>query len=190
MKLKEMLQRYVPYNEQEAVDKEMMMSLLDEKSLHRTQLFAHWTSSAIVVNETLDKVLFAFHNIYRSWSWVGGHNDGDDDPLYVAMKEASEETGVGGLRPLSEDIFMIDVIYVPHHLKRGRYVSDHLHLNTAFLLVADEQSPLFVKEDENSGVRWFELEEVFDHISEDRMIPVYRKAFAKIQAFQSAQPSR
>lgn len=184
MKLEEMLQRYVPCNEQEQVDKEMMMSLLDEASLLRTQLFAHWTSSAIVVNETLDKVLFALHNIYQSWSWVGGHNDGDDDPLYVALKEASEETGVSGLKPLLEDIFMIDVIYVPHHIKHGRYVSDHLHLNTAFLVVADERSELYVKPDENSGVRWFGLEEVFSYIDEDRMIPVFQKAVDKIQAYK------
>jgi 8-oxo-dGTP pyrophosphatase MutT (NUDIX family) len=184
MKLKSMLEAYVPFNEQERTDKEMMLSLLDEASLHRTQLFAHWTSSAIVVNEAMDKVLFAFHNIYQSWSWVGGHNDGDGDPLFVAMKEASEETGVTALRPATEDIFMIDVIYVPHHIKKGRYVSDHLHLNTAFLILADEQAPLFVKEDENSGVRWFLLEDVFAHISEARMVPVYQKAFDKIKALK------
>ena len=40
---------------------------------------------------SLSKILMAYHKIYNSWAWVGGHSDGDSDLLYVAMKEAKEE---------------------------------------------------------------------------------------------------
>ena len=40
------------------------------------------------------------HNIYNSWSWTGGHADGDKDLLYVAIKEAKEETGVKNIKAL------------------------------------------------------------------------------------------
>ena len=43
------------------------------------------------------------------------------------------------------------------HVKRGRYVSSHLHLNVTYLLEADEEEGLHVREGENSGVQWFGL---------------------------------
>ena len=46
-----------------------------------------------------------FHKIYNSWSWTGGHADGDSDLLKVAIKEASEETGLKNIKPISKDIF-------------------------------------------------------------------------------------
>jgi ADP-ribose pyrophosphatase YjhB (NUDIX family) len=134
----------------------------------------------------MTKVLFAFHNIYKSWSWVGGHNDGDPDFLAVALREAQEETGVRNIRPFMEDVFMLDVIYVHHHVKRGKYVPDHLHLNVTYLLVADDTERLAVKPDENSGVRWFDIDAVLDHVDEERMKSVYEKAFRKIRGLRAA----
>lgn len=185
--IRELIQRYEPKNEQERADQNAILRFLDVNPdyLFRTNLSAHLTSSAIVVNEAMDKILFAFHNIYQSWSWVGGHNDGDPDCLQVALRETREETGVKNLRPWSEDIFIIDIIYVRNHLKRGQYVPDHLHLNITFLLIADEMDDLSVKPDENSGVRWFSIEEVLNHVNEDRMIPVYQKAISAISAIRS-----
>lgn len=47
----------------------------------------------------------AYHNIYKSWAWTGGHSDGDSDLLNVALKEAKEETGLENLKVLSDGIF-------------------------------------------------------------------------------------
>ncbi|MFA5006689.1 MAG: NUDIX hydrolase [Candidatus Izemoplasmatales bacterium] len=176
------IRRYHPYDEQEATDKRTILQFLDRNpdALLRDNGAAHLTASAIVVDPTMTKVLFAFHNIYRSWSWVGGHNDGDPDFLSVAVREAKEETGIVNVRPHSDDIFMLDVIYVHNHVKKGKYVGDHLHLNVTYLLVADESDALVVKPDENAGVRWFPIDSVLEHVSEERMKAVYAKAFAKI----------
>jgi 8-oxo-dGTP pyrophosphatase MutT (NUDIX family) len=181
--LREMLERYQPKCEQEVLDKALMLAFFDANPdcLSRTNLAGHFTSSAIVVNEAMTHVLFAFHNIYQSWSWLGGHNDGSDDALDVALREAKEETGVDSIRPYDGELFTIDVIYVPNHIKKSRYVPDHLHLNTTFLLIADDAKPLTIKPDENSGVRWFSWEEVFSHVSEPRMMPVYQKAYRAIR---------
>lgn len=179
----EKIRNYQPVNEQEMRDKAAILHFIETNPDHleRTNAIAHVTSSAIVVNESMTKVLFAFHNIYQSWSWVGGHNDGDEDCLRVSLREAKEETGVQNIRPWSEDIFMIDTIYVKNHIKNGHYVSDHLHLNLTYLLIADEKDELIHKPDENAGVRWFLIEEVTDHISEERMLSVYEKAFRRIR---------
>lgn len=182
----EKITNYIPKNEQEIADKRTILKFIKNNPdvLHRTNEIAHLTSSAIVVNESMTKVLFAFHNIYQSWAWVGGHNDGDDDCLAVAIREAKEETGVENIKPYNDQIFMIDTIYVKNHIKKGAFVPDHLHLNITYLLVADEKDPLFIKKDENSGVKWFDIEEVIAQVSEPRMYAVYTKAIDRIKAIR------
>jgi len=185
--MKQLLENYNPKNEQEIVDKQTMLEFIEinHDYLDRTNKIAHMTSSAIVVNKAMDRVLFAHHNIFNSWGWVGGHNDGDNNPLRVAIKEAKEETGVKNIVPYSEDILVIDVIYVFNHIKNGNYVNDHLHLNTTYLLIADENDELSVKQDENSGVKWFDIETVMEHITEDRIKAVYNKAFNIIKGLKT-----
>ncbi|BCR36254.1 NUDIX hydrolase [Mariniplasma anaerobium] len=179
----DLIEKYEPYNEQEVRDKKAILDFISQNDNHlvRTNLVAHLTSSAIVLNKDYTKVLFAFHNIYQSWSWLGGHLDGDKDLLKVAIKETKEETGIKHVKAFSSDIFMIDVIYVSNHIKHKKYVGDHLHLNVTFLLVGDESDTLVVKKDENQDVRWFDLDDVFNHISEERMVPVFKKAIQKIK---------
>jgi ADP-ribose pyrophosphatase YjhB (NUDIX family) len=140
----------------------------------------------MVVNKTMDKILFAFHNIYKSWSWVGGHCDGNPDMLEKAIEEAQEETGVLNITPFNNDILMIDTILVTNHIKRGHYVPDHLHLNATFLLVACEDDQVTSKPDENSGVRWFPIVTVLESVNEERMKVVYQKAFDKIETFRKS----
>ncbi|HKL47759.1 MAG TPA: NUDIX hydrolase [Candidatus Izemoplasmatales bacterium] len=182
------IQDYQPYNEQERIDKDLIINFIQRNPdhLYRENLTAHLTSSAIVVNPLKTKVLFAYHNIYDSWSWVGGHNDGDPDMLKVAIKEAKEETGIKTVEALSDKIFMIDVIYVENHIKNGQYVPDHLHLNVTYLLVASDQQKLVVKADENQAVAWISLDDVFEKISEPRMVPIYQKAFDKLKSFDKS----
>ncbi len=179
----EQIKGYIPCCEQEEVDKKAILDFIDRNPdiLNRTNKVAHMTSSAIVVNENMTKVLFAYHNIYDSWSWVGGHNDGDSDCLHVAIKETMEETGVQTIQPHSNDIFAIDIIYVCNHIKNGEYIPDHLHLNVTYLLIADETEKLTIAVDENSDVKWFDIDEVIHEISEPRMVPVYQKLFHKIK---------
>ncbi len=189
---KEMFENYQPRTEQEEVDQRLILDFIKRNPdcLERTNLVAHITSSAIIVNETMDQVLFAYHNIYDSWSWVGGHNDGNPDLLHVAIEEAMEETGITKVRPYQHDIFTIDVIYVGNHIKKGKYVPDHLHLNATFLLIADTTEKLISKPDENQGVQWFMMDEVFSHVTEPRMKPVYLKAFKAIESIKLKQKSQ
>jgi ADP-ribose pyrophosphatase YjhB (NUDIX family) len=183
MKFEE-LRNYKPKNEQESIDQIAMLEFIKSNGncLLRDNLVAHFTSSAIIVNQDMNKVLFAYHNIYDSWSWVGGHNDGDDDFLSVSLKEAKEETGVINVKPYDGKIMMIDILPVKRHIKRGKFVPHHLHLNITYLLIADESDQLHIKADENSGVKWFEIDEVLEHVSEEDMEEVYKKAFNYIHS--------
>lgn len=183
MNVEQALKLYIPKNEQEEVDKKAMLDFIEKNDnyLVRDNLIGHFTSSAIILNKDLSKVLFAYHKIYDSWAWVGGHNDGDADCLAVAIKEAKEETGLEDVTPLTDNIAGIDIIYVMPHLKHGKHVSDHLHLNLTYILIADEAASIRPKLDENTNVKWFDIDEMFNHITEPRMKPIYQKmlAFAK-----------
>lgn len=138
-KLKENLEKFVPYNEQEETDKRIMLKYLKDFDdvLTRQNEYGHFTSSSFILNKERTKLLMIYHKIYNSWAWTGGHSDGDNDLLYVAMKEAKEETGIKNVRPISEDIYSIEIVTVDGHEKRGKYVGSHVHLNVTYLLEAD-----------------------------------------------------
>ncbi|TGE34941.1 NUDIX domain-containing protein [Desulfosporosinus fructosivorans] len=174
---------YAPYNEQEKKDKELIIYCTEifEDILTRNNKVAHITSSAFAVNRSKEKVLMIHHNIYNSWSWIGGHADGEEDLLEVAMKELKEETGVKNFHPVSSDIFSLDVLTVLGHTKRGNYVSPHLHLSITYLIEVDENDLLIVKEDENSGVKWISIDELNIYSSEPHMHKVYEKLISKIK---------
>lgn len=78
------------------------------------------TASSMIFNPSRDRVLLAFHKLYQSWAWTGGHADGDGDLLAVALREAQEETGIVSVRPLSPDILTLDVLPGLGARKTGR----------------------------------------------------------------------
>ena len=166
--LKEELEKFTPYNEQEEVDKKVMLDYINDFDdvLTRQNEYAHFTSSAFVLNKERTKILMIYHKIYNSWAWVGGHSDGDSDLLYVAMKEAKEETGIKNVTPISNNIYSLEIINVNGHEKRGKYVNSHVHLNVTYLLEADENEEICIKEDENSGVKWVPIDKILEVSSE------------------------
>ena len=182
--LEQMIRAYIPRCEQEAADKERMleyMALFPQNILVRDNTLCHFTASAWVTNTARTKVLMIWHNIYRSWAWTGGHADGEADLLSVAMREVCEETGLKNILPLSQAPVSLEILTVPGHVKRGAFVSPHLHLNLTFLLCADEAEPLHHKPDENSGVKWFSPQGALENCSEPMMLPIYAKLNAALQ---------
>lgn len=176
------LKNYVPFNEQETRDREMILKFLleNDDAWVRDNVTAHMTASAWVVSPDRSKVLMAYHKIYDSWAWLGGHADGERDLLAVAMKEVREESGITKLRPVTEDIFSLEVLGVDGHVKKGTYVSSHLHLNVTYLIEADPEEKVCVKEDENSGVAWFAPEEALKGSTEPWFVEnIYTKLIEK-----------
>lgn len=185
-----------PLCDQEAEDRRLMIGALgqDPDALGRESL-AHFTASVWCVDESGERTVLVYHNIYDSWSWVGGHADGEGNLAAVASRELAEETGVSNARlvddaDLPAGILSIEALPVAGHVKRGRYVSSHVHLNVTYLFVADADSPLRIKPDENSGVRWIALDEVCGLSSEPwmcehvygKLIERTRRVFARTRA--------
>ena len=182
MNIKQQLEQYKPYNAQEAKDREVILRYMDtfENLFTRENEFAHFTASAWLVNRDHTKVLMAYHNIYNSWSWIGGHADGETDLLAVALKEAKEETGLMDVAPVLEEIYSIEILGVPAHEKKGKHVATHVHLNVTYLLEASEDELTCIKPDENSDIGWFALEAAIEASTEPEMKVVYQKLNEKL----------
>jgi len=181
-KLKKDIECFSPFDEQETMDKSFMIDFIDKNDdcLLRDNRVAHFTASNWIVNKDRTKVIMIYHNIYKSWAWTGGHADGDDDMMHVALKEAEEETSLKNLKPLNDGIFSLEVLTVNGHVKRGKYVSSHLHLNCTFLFEADEDAELNIKPDENSGVQWVDINKAVEITNEENMKPKYKKLNEKL----------
>lgn len=188
--LLEELREYVPFNEQEENDRKIIIDLLEnvDDIYDRSDDIAHMTASAWVINRQHTKILMAYHNIYKSYSWLGGHADGDKNLLRVALKEVQEESGLVHLKPVSDNIFSIEVLPVNGHEKKGRYVSSHLHINVTYLIEADSDEPLTVKPDENKALKWFDIDKVIDSSNEEWFKErIYSKLNAKLFKYMEEQ---
>lgn len=178
------IKKYKTFNEQEEKDKYLLLEwIMDhEDAFSRENKIAHITASGWVVNKDRSKVLMVYHNIYDSWSWIGGHADGETDLLATAMREVREETGIKNVCPVTDDIFSIEVLTVDGHTKNGNYVSSHLHLNVTYLLEADSGETVSIKADENSGVAWFTPEEALKKSTEPWFVEnIYTKLLDRMR---------
>ena len=186
MELIRAIEKYRPWNQQEQQDQAELLRRLKsgEPLLGRENCSAHFTASAWVVSPQRDQVLMAYHNLYDSWAWLGGHADGEADLLSVAMREVREESGLVDVRPVLEDIFSLELLSVSGHEKRGEYVPSHLHFNVTYLLEADPKAPVRCKADENKGVAWFSLDQAVAATREPWVQErVYQKLNAKLVKF-------
>ena len=182
MDLLQELQNYQPINQQEEQDKALMLRYLERNAdcLTRENVVAHFTASLWTVNPEHTKTLMVYHNIYHSWSWIGGHADGEEDLCSVAFRELQEETGVKNAVLASKGIFSLEVLTVNGHIKKGLYVPSHLHLNVTYLAEASEREKLAANPEENQGVRWLPIDEALTAPEESWMVEwVYRKLVEK-----------
>jgi len=184
MELKKTIEAYLPCCEQEREDRRMMLKYLSENPdvLLRSNETAHLTASAWVTDPTRTRILMLYHNIYNSWSWPGGHADGEEDLAAVALREVREETGLQQLRLAGDGVFSLEILTVDAHFKKGKYIVPHLHLNLTYLIEADDSQPLRIKPDENSSLRWFDLDAAVQASTEPAMRVIYEKLNQKLRS--------
>ena len=181
MELRKQIENYVPFNEQEERDKTQILSFMDifDDVLTRDNVFGHFSASAFVVNKERTKMVVVYHIINDGWIYPGGHADGEEDLLSVAVREVEEETGLK-VKVLDENIYAIQTAPVKGHIKRGKYVSAHLHFDVLYIMEADDKIPLVYREDESKGVKWISFEEATNETICDFIRPIHKKIIEKL----------
>ena len=182
MNLKEQIENYIPFNEQEEVDKEYFLKFLDsfDDVLTRENWFGHFTASAFVVNKEKTKMLCVYQIINDGWMYPGGHADGESNLLSVAIREVEEETGVKP-KVLDDKIFSIQSGAVNGHIKRGKYVPAHIHFDVMYIMEADENEILSFRQDESKGVKWIRFEDATNDEIVDFIRPIHKKLIEKLK---------
>lgn len=176
------IRAFEPGDGREEAEKRMMLAEIERLGdglLFRSEEMMHMTASAMIVSPDRRRTLMAYHRIYDSWAWTGGHADGESDFEAIARREAEEETGVTGLVRLGGGIASMEILPVWAHVKRGKHVGSHLHLNVSYLFEADDTLPLRVAEQENSAVGWLEIARLETYVTEPSMLPIYRRLLSR-----------
>ena len=183
MNLRQEIENYIPFDEQEKKDKEQFLRFIDtfDDVLTRDNIFGHFSASAFLVNKKRNKMIVVYHIINDGWIYPGGHADGDDNLLSVAVREVEEETGLKA-KILDENIYAIQSAPVKGHIKSGKYVSSHIHFDVLYLMEADDRIPLKYKENESKGVKWISLEEADDKTMCDFIRPIHKKIIEKLKS--------
>ena len=153
----------------------LVLGLLDEHGealADRTTSPGHLTGSAVVVDAAGERVLVLLHTKLQRWLQPGGHADGDHELAGVALREATEETGIEGLEVVLPAIDL-DV----HEVDHGDALGDHLHLDLRFLVLAPADA-VVVGNHESQGLRWVTVDELEDLADEAGLVRLARLGLA------------
>lgn len=143
---------HTPYPEEEVFIVKFLELLAHKDCFERTHLPGHITGSAWIVDSSRQKTLLVHHAKLNKWLQPGGHADGDENVLRVALREAEEETGLKNLKVVSNLPFDIDI----HTIPERKDFSEHFHFDIRFLIEASLEEPIIVSE-ESHDVKWIPL---------------------------------
>lgn len=122
----------------------------------RSHLEGHVTGSAWLLSPDGTKILLTHHKKLNRWLQFGGHSDGESNTWNVALREATEESGIQNIQFVSSDIFDVDVHTIPENSKKNE--PEHIHYDIRFLLRAPTE--MFTVSDESNLLKWFTFQEL------------------------------
>ncbi|TWJ23913.1 8-oxo-dGTP pyrophosphatase MutT (NUDIX family) [Micromonospora endolithica] len=144
-----MLRGWVPTSSAAATARDRTLELLEAGpvTLGREHRAGHVTASALVLDATGSRVLLCLHGKFHRWVQLGGHCEPGDRTLAgAALREATEESGIAGLRI---DPVPIDVDIHPVGCQGGSF-----HHDVRFAVLAPPGAVCAVS-DESDDLGWF-----------------------------------
>jgi 8-oxo-dGTP pyrophosphatase MutT (NUDIX family) len=174
--LLELLEHYHPIDEVDRAHRDRIVEFVrsNRNCFERTNIVGHVTGSAWVVDKTGECVLLTHHKKLGKWLQLGGHADGDSDVRRVALREAEEESGIIGLRSVSDDIFDLDVHVIPAHGTDP----EHYHYDLRFVFQTSG-SEEFLAGPESNQLAWVKISDLKSFSSEESMLRMARKSFIR-----------
>jgi len=176
------IKSFTPSCEQEVADKQLFLDCFEKYPdvFTRENKIAHFVSSAFVMNQSRTKCVAAYHKIKDCWLFLGGHMDGETDFLAVCKKEIYEESGLEDIELVGGGIFTLESLPEPGHMKRGKFVPAHVHLNVTYVFIASEKDELRIAPDESSAIAWLPFDQAIAK-TKDEFKPIYQKIFNKLK---------
>lgn len=168
------LKEYDPKDLEESFVKEKMLEFLQNFGSHsfsRECLLGHFTASSFLLNDDLTSICFGLHSKMNIWLILGGHLDSDDDPLFVSIKEAKEESGINEITPISDKIFDIEMYLIPEY----KNIPAHYHFDITFLLQAHNNN--FIQNEEMKDLKWV-------HAYNDQLPTIERSGLRMLQKWK------
>lgn len=135
-----------------------MVSFIEQNPncFKRENQAGHITGSAWLLSPDEKKVLLTHHKKLNRWLQVGGHSDGQNKTWDVALREATEESGIQNISFLIRDIFDIDIHIIPENKKKNE--PEHLHYDVRFLLKAPSEK--FIVSNESNALKWVSAQQL------------------------------
>jgi 8-oxo-dGTP pyrophosphatase MutT (NUDIX family) len=148
----DLLKRYTPSSDEVLVKEQMLAFIANNPSCFERSLeIGHITASAWLLNKDGTQALLMHHKKLNKWVQLGGHCDGDPHVLHVAIKEAQEESGILQIKPVSLEIFDLDI----HEIPKRENIPAHLHYDIRFLLQVTSDETL-KKNHESKALLWID----------------------------------
>ena len=157
-------------NEQEMVAETINFIQDNPNCFERALQIGHITGSAWIIDETKQYALLMHHQKLDRWFQPGGHADGESNILEVAIKEATEETGLSIIKTLSNSIFDVDIHLIPENKKEAA----HFHYDIRFLFEADKETVLKINS-ESKELKWIKLVEIKNFNDSESVMRMVRK---------------
>jgi 8-oxo-dGTP pyrophosphatase MutT (NUDIX family) len=153
-----------------------MLSFVEKHAecAERSLQIGHLTGSAWIVDRERKRTLLTHHRKLDKWLQLGGHADGELNPLAVALREAREESGLTRLGVLDEAIFDVD----RHLIPARKTEPDHWHYDIRFMIEADPDEPCVVS-DESHDLAWIEIARMAEYNAEESMLRMARKTLGR-----------
>lgn len=152
-----------------------------DDALHRSCAEGHLTGSALVVDDEGRHVVILHHRKLRRWLQPGGHCDGNANLAAVALREATEETGIHGLvvHPVAIDI--------DAHEVDPPSEGPHVHLDVRYLVLAPPGATL-AGNHESTAIRWAVPDELVDLGADQGLVRMVEHGLGRLRDLRTAAP--
>ncbi|SMG40734.1 NUDIX domain-containing protein [Marivirga sericea] len=170
----ELLKNYIPVSETEQRYKEKMLELYEtkgEQAFNRSNLEAHFTASAWIVDPYSKEILLLHHKKLNKWLQPGGHADGETNLEAVARKEVKEETALENLHLIRDEIFDIDIHLIPEN----KGIPQHEHFDVRFAYFCNDIEKTQINFESND-FHWINLDKVESLTNEPSILRMKAKS--------------